>query len=829
MLNEQQLAVVNSTANRILCLAGAGAGKTHTMIERIFKLVSDGVNPESILVLTFTNAAAAEMKCRYLNKCKSEKTPEFRTFHSFCYNLICTDEEVRHAIGYMDVPSIIQDVTYKKFQTQVKTELHIKLSDEIINGKKKSLSVSEQSSLDLFNKRLRKLLIQSSLITFDILCYDICKLFQTHHWAIFPYTLKYKYIFVDEFQDTDPKQWEFVSSFEDAKLFVTGDAPQCQPAGTKITMADMSVKSIEDIEIGDRLLTCYIHEGRYIKHTKKNKDRYTKRVTGISTHFADNVVRITSDTHSSCYTKDHITYAKIHYEGNENSYVTYLMSNDRGWWRVGSTKLFLGSQNDGFGLRIRMRNEKGNRVWILGVYESATDAWMNEQLAAYKYGIPQITWVHKNVKFDIEDAVKLYAELGDLEDKAKICLSAYGRDICYPLFTDADINKHFSKLHLFECRVGNLIPGIFDIIYPEYRLNQQCIPILRNNYEVIKSIEPEANQIVYGLEVEDYHNYVGDGILTHNCIYSFRGADSSIIKSLADNSDWTTYKLDHNYRSTKQICKFSNDISSDYASDKYHIEMKSDRNGEDVNVEYLPADYDTEYMDVVELLSDLTGTTAILARTNKEVRNIQLWLQEQNIEFSTNSSDTYIEYILKSAVDDEFCSDFLSSLLDSEHYSAYMRDISINHPADKTEWLIKNYSTSYIKYIYDKIVDISSHISTHLRNNSMAEISDCCKWIIKRFLPKYDGIPEISSPTKYGIIDAAWNVLNHIDRTKNPVYVGTIHSVKGLEYDNVIVTGVESPSFRINNEDMNNLYYVACTRAKNRLFVFEYMKEFDEF
>ena len=55
-LNEQQQQAVDSTASKILCLAGAGAGKTATMIERISRLVSEGANPSSILVLTFTNA-----------------------------------------------------------------------------------------------------------------------------------------------------------------------------------------------------------------------------------------------------------------------------------------------------------------------------------------------------------------------------------------------------------------------------------------------------------------------------------------------------------------------------------------------------------------------------------------------------------------------------------------------------------------------------------------------------------------------------------------------------------------------------------------------------
>ncbi len=52
------------------------------------------------------------------------------------------------------------------------------------------------------------------------------------------------------------------------------------------------------------------------------------------------------------------------------------------------------------------------------------------------------------------------------------------------------------------------------------------------------------------------------------------------------------------------------------------------------------------------------------------------------------------------------------------------------------------------------------------------------------------------------------------------IYVGTIHSVKGLEYDTVYVMGVDDKLFELGSEEMNNLYYVAVTRAKNNLTVF---------
>ena len=70
-LNEQQQLAVNSDSPRILCLACAGAGKTHVLISRICRLVDSGVNPDNILCITFTNAASLEMEERYKARMKN--------------------------------------------------------------------------------------------------------------------------------------------------------------------------------------------------------------------------------------------------------------------------------------------------------------------------------------------------------------------------------------------------------------------------------------------------------------------------------------------------------------------------------------------------------------------------------------------------------------------------------------------------------------------------------------------------------------------------------------------------------------------------------------
>ena len=826
-LNNEQMSAVLCDDKKILCLAGAGTGKTTTMLERISHLVDTGVDPSSILVLTFTNAAAFEMKDRYQKKHNKNRIPEFRTFHSFCYYVLSSNVALRRSLGYTETPTIADEAIRKRILREAGSITNIKSSIESLS-KKTNRSVKEQYEYETLCKTASKLMQKRNTITFDELSKKVCELFQKDDPGVQVYKNQYRYIFVDEFQDTDPTQFKFIESFPDSKLFVVGDALQCQPAGTKVMLSDMREKNIEDLSVGDYVLTYAPREGRYIRNLNKrsgNLHRYTKRVINISTHLATNIVRVSSEHFSSCYTLDHLTYAKIHHEGNESSFVTYLMSNDQGWWRVGSTKLFLDSQGSAFGPRLRLQSEHGNKVWILGVYKSVNEAWMNEQIVAYKFGIPQATWNHENTSFTFEDLVKLYNELGDLSDKAISCLAYYGRDILYPMFTKTDLHVHFSKLHMFECRVGNLIPGIFDLVYTEARIDPSGYPGLHNAYEVITSVTKEPDQIVYGLEVEDYHNYVGDGILTHNCIYSFRGADSSIIKKLSTDPEWTTIKLHKNYRSPSTICDFANEHSK-HASSSFRVDIVSGKEkvGQPV-VERKLDDFihdDLYPQSAAYAALDIKGqpgSTAILCRTNKEVSAIQEYFTENGYPFRTQKKSEDVKNMLISAGDNEFLIDWLSSYLNAERYMDYIRILTLR-PEDQPYTV-----TEFIN-------DFGGSFAVGERWNTIRTIRRICKDSSRSIVDRCQDILDIIQCKNLMLNSSKCltmkDALNHIiecyegvqEDPGTDVYIGTIHSVKGLEFDNVYVMGVGGQTFKLIGEENLNLYYVAITRAKQHLVVF---------
>lgn len=226
--NEQQLEAINSNADAILCLAGAGAGKTFTMVNRVIRLVNDGVDPSTILALTFTNAAAFEMRQRYnkLQTTPSKKCPEFKTFHSFCYTLIVRDRNIREKLGYAKVPQVCDEKDFKKLKKELLLQLGLKISEtEIDEGI--AYGKEHERQLELFNKALKKELRTKNLITFDMMCYNVGELFVKDDECVQYYKNKYKYIFLDEAQDSDKRQFKFVSSFgNNTHFFFCADALQ---------------------------------------------------------------------------------------------------------------------------------------------------------------------------------------------------------------------------------------------------------------------------------------------------------------------------------------------------------------------------------------------------------------------------------------------------------------------------------------------------------------------------------------------------------------------------------------------------------------------------
>lgn len=517
--NEQKQAVIDSN-DKVVCIAGAGTGKTTTLVHRIAYEVSElNKDPKSILCLTFTNAAANEFELRYQSLVNSEASPYFGTFHAFCYKLIC-NESIYRQLGYPSAPSIIDESQEKLY-----TDKAVLLSHVSLGKNKLKLSYypkpTENFEYRVFFKTLRALLIKDSKITFDILCNDICDLFVKNDPSIMTYKYQYKSVYVDEFQDTDKKQWNFVQSFFGyANIFVVGDINQA--------------------------------------------------------------------------------------------------------------------------------------------------------------------------------------------------------------------------------------------------------------------------------------------------IYSFRGADSSIMESLLNDNDWSIDKLQTNYRSTKSICNFANSIFADST-----VKLKSTRSGKDV---YLVKSTNENVNRLWKNLADsqqnnALSDTAVICRTNREVQLICSYLEDN--KFSVNGLDVSLRFSNKVENNNEF---YLKCALSDEYYLHYLVSCL---SSDNRYYIMKNnmMSVKYLKVIMSKfqyLYRISSLIE-NVNKLKNSESFNSFKYILKF---------ETDSSRQYLISDFAkkdvpriLNINGTLSSDDSNLYIGTIHSVKGLEFKNVWVYGAGSEYFPLNNKEKQNLFYVACTRAKGMLIV----------
>lgn len=531
-LTSQQQAAVNSTSPKILCLAGAGSGKSRVLVERAHRLASEN-NPESILCLTFTNAAAAEMRSRYKSWYSDAILPIFKTFHGYCYDLICKDARIRQVLGYSSIPTIPNDHVLSTIKISNLLKLSISVSEQTLK-KKSRTDIKSKYKYDMFLKLVYRELISKNYITFDMMTDMVSELFEKSDVSVSIYKKRVSNILIDEFQDTSPDQWKFASSFSDADIFVVADERQA--------------------------------------------------------------------------------------------------------------------------------------------------------------------------------------------------------------------------------------------------------------------------------------------------IYAFRGADSSITKSLFKDNKFEKILLDHNFRSTQQICDYANRIIKS-SGEPLHIALKSQVSGpsvKEIRSDSAPFVYPLGINNTAKFLSEyhkLKGSTALLFRTNKEVSEAVSMLSDNNIKYDSyrvNSND--VKNYLRAIIDDEFAVSWLSDMLPNIAQSEFIRLSNIVPPEDSRYALFRaNFATNnpvrHRCQVIDKLRLIySSDTSTSDKMN------DICAMLNIKNISKFD---ENIDKNIECLIDSVENHDSHIGNDSRSLYVGTIHSAKGLEWDNVFLWNVNCYSFKLKSEENWNLYYVGATRAKQNLFVFK--------
>lgn len=242
-LNDKQLEAVEHKDGPCLVLAGAGSGKTKVLTQRIINLIDSGVSPYNILAITFTNKAAKEMKNRVENELGGVTDSIFiGTFHSFGLRIL---RENYIDIGYTsnitildtdDAKAIVKRILKENGYDPAKYEIRT-IINKISSAKNDGISPDEYTKLflndldiviGLVYKEYTKLLKDNNSVDFDDLLLKPVELLKKNKIILEKYQERFKYILVDEYQDTNSIQYELCKLLASKykNIFVVGDANQ---------------------------------------------------------------------------------------------------------------------------------------------------------------------------------------------------------------------------------------------------------------------------------------------------------------------------------------------------------------------------------------------------------------------------------------------------------------------------------------------------------------------------------------------------------------------------------------------------------------------------
>ena len=242
-LNKNQKEAVNFKNGPCLVLAGAGSGKTKVLTERIIKLIESGVSPFNILAITFTNKAAKEMRDRISIKLNNVANDIFvGTFHSFGLKII---RENYKDLGFDKNISIIDREDMNSILKKILKELNIDVKqipvkyviNKISFAKNENLTPEEYSKfmkgyidetvIKVYSK-YTSVLKKNNSVDFDDLLVLPLQLFKNNKEILEKYQERYKYILVDEYQDTNTVQYDLckVLASKYKNIFVVGDIDQ---------------------------------------------------------------------------------------------------------------------------------------------------------------------------------------------------------------------------------------------------------------------------------------------------------------------------------------------------------------------------------------------------------------------------------------------------------------------------------------------------------------------------------------------------------------------------------------------------------------------------
>lgn len=378
------------------------------------------------------------------------------------------------------------------------------------------------------------------------------------------------------------------------------------------------------------------------------------------------------------------------------------------------------------------------------------------------------------------------------------------------------------------------------------------------SYDVVTRVSNQKPKTTYDIDVEHTHNFIANGIVTHNSIYSWRGADiTNILQFERHFPNTKIIMLEENYRSTQTIIAASNDIIEKNFNRPPKKVFTNNQEGDLISLyAAMGGQEEAEYvaMTAKNLIREGTAPSsiAVLFRTNFQSRA----LEEAFINYNVPYQMLGTKFFERSEIKDVLS--YLRLALNPDSASDLAR--VINTPArgiGKVTLLklveggregLKGATAEKVNAFYRMMEEIAEYAVKNPVHETLKFImrhtglEDSFKHDGEEGLERIENLRElVSTATRYSAYDPE-EAIEHLledaalqsdqDELKakeehDAVRLMTIHASKGLEFPYVFITGLEEGLFpheklgeeRIDNEEERRLFYVALTRAEKKVFL----------
>lgn len=599
-LNPAQQKAIQAVGGPVLVLAGPGSGKTRLLTHRVAYLIEElGVDPFHILAVTFTNKAAREMKTRLDELLGAGRAPALTvgTFHGICARFLRRD--ISHLGRERDF-AIYDSDDQERLMRRVLHELNIDekkfaprgILARISSAKNELVSVQEFARLnrsyhdeivsrcyERYQVRLR----ENNALDFDDLLVLTVRLFEQHPAVLAHYHNRYTHILVDEYQDTNRAQYMIVRHLaaKHRNLFVVGDEDQCVPGDALVTTPEGS-KPIEEVRPGDTVISAAGKGTITAGVVERVRTRSYKGMLVQATLRSGRVLRLTPN---------HMCFAR-------------LGASDEGTVRGRVDRVLVHLSMFG-GSRPSLQSPWFmHRVWL-----NTTDQRLEQQVQ--RSGIA--TRDGRKSTWRVE---RHFTRMGEAEALAQQLAAAAGdTEIArWAMLTEGEKFAFQPASHL---RPSMLVP--------------RCDAETVGADEILTVEQVAYDGLVYDLDIAKVHNYIVDGVVVHNSIYAWRGADvRNILQFEDDYPDAQVFLLEQNYRSTQTILDLAQAVIQGGARHK-HIKKLWTDNGAGMQVMLVEGyDQNDEARWVADEIARLVasgsytlGDCAVMYRTNAQSRAVE--------------------------------------------------------------------------------------------------------------------------------------------------------------------------------------------------------------